>query len=305
MTEFKTYSIKGNVSSDWSGYSYIASVFHNLKTFSKCNLILDFSGLRWIDANLASVLGVILKFLQKEGYIISMKNINSNISNIFLRNGFLNMANSYSASSNMDTVVNYWEFGLNQDDFFYHYIREEILAKDCFPRCSERLQKELTRNIFELYSNACLHGKTNFISTCGQHYPQKYPAKLDFTIVNLGTSIFDNVNGYLSILKQPVLSAHDSIRWATVEKNSTKKNRSGGLGLSLLIDFIRMNKGKIQIVSDIGYWEYQNGICNIINTEIHHSFPGTIVTIEFNVSNTSDIFYRFKDERPTSINNLF
>ena len=69
------------------------------------------------------------------------------------------------------------------------------------------------------------------------------------------------------------------------EGNTTKTgNQPGGLGLKLLKDFIRMNKGKLQIAfSKISTTNYATGDnCMKLN----HDFPGTCVNIEINTQDT-------------------
>lgn len=69
-------------------------------------------------------------------------------------------------------------------------------------------------------------------------------------------------------------------------RNTTKVGWiPGGLGLKLLREFIIMNKGKIQIVSDKGYWELSGG--KISTKTFPEPFHGTTVNIEINTSDTS------------------
>jgi hypothetical protein len=53
------------------------------------------------------------------------------------------------------------------------------------------------------------------------------------------------------------MNSDQAIEWALQEGNTTRKGSvPGGLGLKLIREFIAMNKGRIQIVSDRGYWEF-------------------------------------------------
>lgn len=73
------------------------------------------------------------------------------------------------------------------------------------------------------------------------------------------------------------------------------------MGLDLLKEFVKLNKGRIQIVSATGYWEFIEGQTSI--SKIDYSFPGTIVTIEFNFDDTA--FYMLKEECDVSLDNIF
>ena len=55
--------------------------------------------------------------------------------------------------------------------------------------------------------------------------------------------------------------------------------------MKLLCEFIDMNGGCIQIVSDAGYWRRKN---KVTSTErLDSPFPGTVVNLEINTSDTN------------------
>jgi hypothetical protein len=87
------------------------------------------------------------------------------------------------------------------------------------------------------------------------------------------------------------MSSRAAIKWALIEGNTTKTgNQPGGLGLKLLKDFIRMNKGKLQIVSRFGYYEFSATGDNCI--KLDHDFLGTCVNIEVNTQDTSSYYLK-------------
>lgn len=98
-----------------------------------------------------------------------------------------------------------------------------------------------------------------------------------------------NVNEYL----RNNLSGEDAIKWAVGEDHTTKQGSiPGGLGLSLIRDFLEKNDGKIQIVSANGYWEQREGQ-EAVN-QFSQVFPGTIVNLEFNIEDKS--YYSLSSE---------
>ena len=92
----------------------------------------------------------------------------------------------------------------------------------------------------------------------------------------------------LFIPKTPVATLNDlapeqAIVWATEERNTTKRGQiPGGLGLKLLIEFIDLNGGRIQIVSDSGYWRRENR--TTVPARLSQCFPGTVVSVEINTA---------------------
>jgi hypothetical protein len=45
-----------------------------------------------------------------------------------------------------------------------------------------------------------------------------------------------------------------------------------------LTEFVALNGGRIQIVSDAGYWEQQAG--EVSTDRLGHPYPGTVVSVE-------------------------
>ena len=119
-----------------------------------------------------------------------------------------------------------------------------------------------------------IHSQTKLgIFSCGQYFPKR--DRLDFSVADLGIGIRQNILGSTGLN----LPAAEAIAWATVGQNTTKRgNIPGGLGLKLLREFITLNAGRIQIVSDSGYWALESG--EVISKEMPNSFPGTVVSIE-------------------------
>ena len=96
------------------------------------------------------------------------------------------------------------------------------------------------------------------------------------------------------------IEGSDAIEWAMVKGNTTKLNTSGGLGLAVIFEFIKLNRGKIQIVSADGYFEYRNDL--VTKLKLNSYFNGTIVTIIFNLNDKN--YYSLINEK-TDLKNLF
>ena len=100
-------------------------------------------------------------------------------------------------------------------------------------------------------------------------------------MADLGIGIRKNVKDHTGL----DLQADKAIEWATQEHNTTKRGPiPGGLGLKLLTEFINLNGGRLQIVSDVGYWLLENGQPHSVVSSL--PFPGTVVNVEINTSDT-------------------
>ncbi|MCD4766095.1 MAG: hypothetical protein K8R34_06255, partial [Methanosarcinales archaeon] len=75
------------------------------------------------------------------------------------------------------------------------------------------------------------------------------------------------------------------IKWAMKDGHSTKQGISGGIGLAILKEFVILNKSKIQIISDDGFYQLDP---NGVQTRLFSgSFPGTIINMEFKTDNVT------------------
>lgn len=294
------YLLSKNVRTDYSGYLEFVRLYNQLKNYENIDVVIDFSNVKWFEANLCAVLGAIEALLKTKNINIKYDNMSKGINNILYRNGFIGNFQIFNRDCSSDTVVTFQRFEPHQDNAFNEYIIRELLSKSDFPKHSELLGKKISESIFEIFENARTHGRCNFIHTCGQYYPRKTPARLDITIVDIGQTIHKNVNDYFAS-KNITFSANEAIGWAIEYGNTTKINRTGGLGLSLILEFIEKNDGVIQIISSDGMWEY-----NKRNTKMYSlplPFPGTVVNIEFNFADSN--FYRLKSETNLTVNDIF
>jgi len=284
------------VCSDFEGYSFLLELESNVQSKFKTEIVLDFSRTIWFEANLCAVLGAIINNTQIRLNNVLFTNINNRIQDVFLRNHFLASFYGLVIPDSSNTTIKYRKNRLTEEKLIKEFLFNELVLKQDFPKLSQAAQKEIIRSIFEIYSNAVIHGNTDYVYSCGQFYPNKKPPRIDFTIVDLGISIKRNVGNFL---KRP-LTGIESIEWAIQAQNTTKlkeDNIPGGLGFKLINDFVKLNKGKVQIVSADGFWEMKGQ--TIDSKSFHTEFPGTIVNLEFNLDDKS--FYYLTNENVEDI----
>jgi len=235
-----------------------------------------------MEANLCALMGALFEMLEEKNNKIHIININRHVETILRKNEFLLSFGYDKLEDNYDTSLTYRKFTPIDDIGFNNYIQKELLTKSGFPSHSYLLGKEIVRNIFEIYENARTHGECEFIHTCGQFFPKHPDKPLHFTIVDKGINIKQNVSNF----HNEDLDAGDAIKWAMIKGNTTKTgNTSGGLGLSVIFEFIKLNKGKIQVISSDGFYEFKNGV--VETHKLGGVFDGTIVNFNFNLNDSN------------------
>ena len=241
---------------------------------------IDMSATSWFDADMCAAFGAILYRLGEDLNTVKLANIRLGVENILSKNGFLSHYGGKKIPDRWGTTIPYQRFDVKDDRYFADYIENELIHRSEIPAMSSGLLKKFRESIFEIFSNAVLHSHSKLgIFSCGQFFPKR--DRLDFSVADLGIGIRQNIKENLDLDFTP----EKAIVWATEGCNTTKRGQvPGGLGLKLLIEFIDLNGGRIQIVSDAGYWLRENS--KTITAPLSYAFPGTVVAVEINTADT-------------------
>ena len=241
---------------------------------------IDMGSTTWLDADMCAAFGAILYYLSERLNTVKLTNIRHEVESILSKNGFLSNYGREKIPDRWGTTIPYQRFDVKDDRYFAGYIENRLMQRSEIPPMSAGLQKKFRESIFEMFSNAVLHSQTKMgIFSCGQFFPKRN--RLDFSVVDLGIGIRRNVKENVGL----DLAPEEAIKWATEGSHTTKRGQiPGGLGLKLLSEFIDLNGGRIQIVSDAGYWMLEKS--RIIIARLRWSFPGTAVSVEINTADT-------------------
>lgn len=256
----------GTIKTNSNGFQRIVEL--NSQITKGCEI--DISN--WIDANMCALLGAI--FHKKKDMGIRISVISLGVKEILQKNHFLSQFDLSEKPDSYGTTIEYrrFEIDCSMDEQFRKYVIRYFRQRSLgLPKMTLALLKRFRESLFEIFLNAVEHSYTQEgIFACGQFFPQR--RRLHFTIADLGIGIDGNIHKKL----QKRLSAEDAIKWA-ISGKTTRRDRSGGLGLQWIQDFIKLNQGRLIIVSGAGYWELSKGV--VSTHALPTPFPGTAVTI--------------------------
>ena len=277
-----------NIDNSFESYQRLINFYdeNNDKSFDHIHIELK----QWFAANMSATLGALLDLLGKNFNEFSFL-IPQNIEQVLLKNDFLTF---YGREREVDvnhTTIRFQKLTPNDAKYFKTYVIDELIGRTELPKMSEAVKEKIVECIYEMFVNAQIHSETENIYTCGQFFPTKNT--IEFTIVDTGVGIKEKVNKFLN----KNLTSLQAIKWAIIDTHSTK-DVTGGIGFALLKDFIEKNKGKMQIVSDRGFYEFGN--TGEVSKEFQGRFPGTIVNLQFNTNDSCN--YYLKSE--ISINDI-
>lgn len=263
--------------SNFDGFAQLAELHAQVRDLAFETLEIDMGGATWFDANMCAPLGAILYKTSRDLNTVKLVNLEPKVQSILSKNGFLMNYGLARKADTYGTTIEYKRFESKDERYFAAYIEQHLVGKR-IPKMSVGLQKKFRESIFEILSNAVIHAETKLgIFACGQFFPKSQ--RLDFSIADLGIGMRENIKKNRGL----DLTPEAAIAWATEGNNTTKTgNIPGGLGLKLLRGFVTLNKGRIQIVSDAGYWELAHGA--VATKSFGQPFPGTVVNLEINVA---------------------
>ena len=293
--------VNDTVRTNIGGYKFLSNLYHTIREQDKSQVKIDFSKCGRFDANLSSVLGALFDTLTDEGYEIWLSNFKSGVRRTLARNHFFKALEiKHNGSTEKENFISYRRFKTHESAEFKEYIQTELINKQKFPQHTELAGENIKLNIGEIFANAATHGDCSYVYCCGEYYPSETTAKLDMTVVDCGNTIQHKVNSFLLSQRKidKNISATEAIKWAIQDGNTTK-NVTGGLGLTMLIEFIKLNKGCLHIVSADGVLTYEEE--KITSYSLGKPFPGTIVNMEFNFDDNK--IYHMSNET-IDLNNL-
>lgn len=266
---------------DLASFAALARLHAQTKSLFLDDIEIDMRASTWFEADMSAAFGAILYGLGRNLNTVELTNINPRIKDILSRNGFLSHYGRASIPDRWGTTISYQRFDDRDDHYFARYIETQFIHRLEMPVMSPGLLKKFRESIFEIFSNAVWHSRTKLgIFSCGQFFPNK--SRLNFTVADLGVGIRQNIRDHVGL----DFSAEKAIGWATEGNNTTKRGPvPGGLGLKLLGEFIDLNGGCLQIVSDAGFWHRENK--RILTSQLDHPFPGTVVNIEINTADVN------------------
>lgn len=256
----------------------------------------DFSSCKFLRQNGVAFLGGLARMIQYRAGSVNFrwKTLPQKIFTNLGQNGFL-AAFGYPKSSWLGNSIPYREDHFQDKNAVVNYLKTRWLGhKWVRAHISERLQDAMIGKVWEIYANAFEHGKSpTGIFSCGQYYPDQQELKL--TVVDFGIGIPANVRLHFGHdPRAQSISASKCLRWAFQRGTTTgtkDHDMSRGVGLDLLKEFVKINKGRLDLFSHEGCARVDEKIDIVANQPTF--FEGTLVNITLKCDES---FYHFSDE---------
>lgn len=268
------------ITANYRGFNTLSELGIKLLSHQGAQIHIACDNLSWIDAHLSAPLMTLVAKSRSLNNHILLKKLKPEVRKILAKNNTL----SYKEKDIHGTTIPVKHFGLDEGVEFAKYTKLHLSRKE-MPVMSQGLKLKFFEGLDELFVNSSIHSKSPVkVTASGQYYP--HLDKIAFVISDGGIGIESSLNGAGIIFEHPQLA----IDWA-MQNNNTGRSGDipGGLGLSILKEFVKLNGGRLAVCSHGGYWEMDS--TGIIARPMRSSFPGTIVMMEILTSdkNSYDI----------------
>lgn len=260
------------ISDELSDFDYLFNLLHQCGEGSA--VIIDFSNCNFLTPNAVVFLGGLARLIEyKSGTCdFDWNTLSPAVRANLAQNGFVSTFGGAIDPWDGNSVP-YREDQTLDVDGLLNYLRTKWLD-DYRIHLSQELEDYIIGKVWEIYDNAFEHSQSPIgIFSCGQYYPQKHELKL--AVVDFGVGIPYNVRKFRS---EETLEAGYAISWAFKSGNTTKSG-SRGLGLDILKDFIRINKGRLEVFSHEGYGLISKDTEEYSSRLLTPTFEGTLFNL--------------------------
>jgi anti-sigma regulatory factor (Ser/Thr protein kinase) len=271
-----------------NGYRQLFSIWRQV-TEHPADVLFRFRRCRVLHQNGVAFIGGLAKEVERNrrNVFFDWESMNPVLSGFVQRNGF---GPAFGFPGVAGTCIPFRQHASTDPNGVIKYLQEQWLGHG-WVSLSAALREAIVARVWELYTNAFEHSESSIGTfSCGEYYEHRRLLKL--TIVDFGVGIPEKVRAFARLKGIP---ADVALRWAFTRGKTTKKEGTvGGLGLDLVKEFIRLNRGALQIFSGDGR-AVVTGTSETYYVEEEHFF-GTLVNITFRCD---DRHYFFASEKPS------
>lgn len=267
---------------------YFGKLYQHFENPNIHTIICDLCEYQYIHPSYAVLIASSLYLGQQKGKTVRIKYSRSNPKSIqfFIQSGLLK-------DKTLEQVV---DMDLDKIGFIHFRKFEDTLETtqqilDCAPvKLDKKLKDVLISKIGEIFANAFTHGQSEIgVFCCGFINDSK---QFTFSVYDAGIGIPQNVSQYL----RREIPPQDALRWAFAQGNSTLNGQVDyprGAGLNMLEDFVKVNGGRIDLVSCGGYCRIENSHSSFFDLEF--PFIGTMFSMTI-VADNNHIYQLCKGE---------
>ena len=191
------FSFERNLDNDEYTYTRLIQLYHTFNSHSQKRIILDFSNVTFLSANLLAVFGCCVEnTMTKRNHKIALRNLHPKIKAVMQKNGF----NRYFTWDHLNDIhhstMSYDIFESTTEHLvdFERYLLLNVFSRNNLPTMNDAYKNSIIDNLLEMFNNVIDHADSSHVYVCGQFFPKSM--NLCFSIVDIGRTINENVTSY-------------------------------------------------------------------------------------------------------------
>lgn len=284
MSNDFNFSFGRSIDTSLKSHNILSTLAYQLNENHYDKLVIDMSNLTFIAANQFAVLGCVFHSymsLYQDSQLL-IKGMSPQIKTVIQKNGFGKYFRLDSAPDIFNTVIPYKFFSVDEIKEYESYLTIQLFSRNDLSEKANFFKHEIQDYLLEVFRNVKDHTSSQYVHSCGQFFPKS--SMLYFTIADSGETIPYNVETYFK--KNSIQSDCNYLQWALLEGTSTSdSSMPRGVGLFLIKQFMEKTDGQIYIISGKDCYELSSR--GERYQKLNKPFPGTIVTLGFNLSDSS------------------
>ena len=265
-------TIPKKLTNNFQSYLFFTELQATTKRFIQDEIVLNFEETKLIESNLFAVLGSLIMDLERRKNKVRLINFPDSILNLFYTK---KMIKGGMKKDVWKSLIKCQFFKSADEGELTDYLENKIFPERPDVALNPQLKMAIELCVAEIFRNAFAHSnrKEVFIS----HYVSVHNKKLIISIVSKGA----NMQKLATNMLKQAQNGMGAIQWAVDSGTTSKPFKHNGMGLFTIRQFIEQNNGKIQIISGNGVWKQVKH--RKFSKLTRKEYPGTIVTLEFNV----------------------
>lgn len=257
------FEFKGSIKTNKQGYEVLINFHTFVNNFEQTNILLDFTKLKWIDANMCANILAYCRLLEKENNItFSIDKDLYPADDILWRNNFFHLL-TYSTEKTIDirnSTIPLIELNSKDINEFVEYI-DLFLSHRSLKHITNDDKQNIKNNYLELFDNIDTHANSSLgCFICGQMFPTKKIT--NFTMTDCGDGFLKKIKATTEKTESPINTDKEAIIWA-LKNNTTKIGEPGGKGLTGVLHYCNHSNSSLQIFSGEAFIEIAEGKGNI------------------------------------------
>lgn len=249
----KTIEIPIRLNFDSDTMNFLTCLQNEIYSSEADEIILNFHNCSFCNASLISYIGSLKILGRASSKKVWFKNDPaSKLFKYFQTSGLYSFFTGDTTDYTNKNTIPFKEIHM-EDDAIIKYIDSiiDLAPIHLTPQCRDLL----FTNIYEIFNNSTEHAAAKLgVFACGHWMPNKK---------QLVFSVYDTGIGIPELVKQkicPDFTSQRALRWALTSGNSTSQLNDGvprGIGLPNLKQFVSLNNGSLDILSNDVYYNYK------------------------------------------------